>query len=450
MYGLTDNIVAGPAGHITAGPAGSFMAGPAGHVTPVPAGHTPVSPATGPIPYSGGGFVPIDTTPVRIPYASPTGGMHYMSSPSASVSLSSATGGGGGGLVAGGGIGGGGGGLVAGGGGGGGISGIGGGGGGISGIGGGGGGISGIGGGGGGGSFAGGGGTVGGIGGGGGGGISAGTVGTAPGASGNPGAGPSQGGGMSYVSYGGPGFPPMELHVGQAMTLATAGGPPSPSTGGGFDVTPGGRVVPTPVGFVQPGPASHFHAPQTSHVAHHPMHVDTRVIHEDAYQPYKAATVWEPRQISFGQAILASDYVQPSNWEPPRVLFPDERPVVLRLMDSDPRPSMQLTEVTNQSLNLDLSLTRNTTVQNSFFEERNLTLDNSINKNLTYSFPENRESTVNLNLAQTVNADNSVTNERVVQNSIEAPTRVLNLVFVDAPAAPQNAILGGPILARVA
>lgn len=43
---LTDNIVAGPAGHVQAAPAASFSAGPAGSIVPGPAGHVEISPAT--------------------------------------------------------------------------------------------------------------------------------------------------------------------------------------------------------------------------------------------------------------------------------------------------------------------------------------------------------------------------------------------------------------------
>ena len=256
---------------------------------------------------------------------------------------------------------------------------------------------------------------------------------------------------MTSMSYAGAGFPPMELRVGQAVSQNTAGMPPTPGTGVFSTDSRAGRTVPTPVGFVQPPPASRFHGPRNSHVAHHPMHVDTHSTSSTAYQPYKPSYVWEPHRVNFGQAVLASDSVQPSTYEPPRVLFADERPVVLRLMDAEPRPSMNITEVSNQSLTLDLSAPRSVTYQNTFVEDRNLTLDNSINKSVSYSFPENRESTLNLNLSQTVNADNSVTNERLVQNVIETPARILNMVFTDAPAASPSAVaLGGPLMARVA
>ncbi|MBU1228346.1 MAG: hypothetical protein KKA55_05140 [Proteobacteria bacterium] len=439
MYGLTDNIVAGPAGHTTAGPAGSFMAGPAGHVTPAPAGHTPVYPVTATIPYIGAGYVPIDTTPARIPYAAPAGGgMVYQSAatnapipgPAASVPVTPATQGGTspggiGGLVGGGGggyMGGGGGGYVGGGGSaGGGISA---------------------------GSGSPGASAVSGMGAPGA--VSASTATVAPGASSNPGAGPSQAAGMTTMAYAGAGFPPMELRLGQAMGQATAGMPPTPGTGP-FTVSPGGRTVPSPVGFVQPGPASRFHAPRNSHVAHHPMHVDTHTTSSTAYQPYKAPYVWEPHRVHFGQAVLASDTLKPSTFDPPHVLFADERPTVIRLMEADPRPSMQVNEISNQSLNLDLSEPRSVTNQNFFPETRNLTLDNSINKSVSYSFPENRENILNLNLSQTVNADNSVVNERTVQNISETPARILNMVFTDAPAAsPSIVATGGPIMARVA
>lgn len=43
---LTDNIVAGPAGHTTAGPAGCFTAGGPGATTAGPAGYVQIYPAT--------------------------------------------------------------------------------------------------------------------------------------------------------------------------------------------------------------------------------------------------------------------------------------------------------------------------------------------------------------------------------------------------------------------
>lgn len=43
---LTDNIVAGPAGHVQAAPAATFSAGPAGSTVAGPAGHVEISPAT--------------------------------------------------------------------------------------------------------------------------------------------------------------------------------------------------------------------------------------------------------------------------------------------------------------------------------------------------------------------------------------------------------------------
>ncbi len=63
--GVTDFIVASPAGHTRAGPAGSFKAGDPGVVKISQAGSVPVSPA---------GHVPIDTGPARIPYGATGGG----------------------------------------------------------------------------------------------------------------------------------------------------------------------------------------------------------------------------------------------------------------------------------------------------------------------------------------------------------------------------------------
>ncbi|MBU1041464.1 MAG: hypothetical protein KKF77_10245, partial [Proteobacteria bacterium] len=289
-------------------------------------------------------------------------------------------------------------------------------------------------------------------GGGGGGGISSTSASVAPGAASNPGAGAGAStGGMSYVAYGGPGFPPMELRVGQALSQPTAGMPPTPGTTAFVSEPTTGHAPPTPVGFVQPPPASRFHGPRNSHVAHHPQATVSHVFNETAYEPYKAPYVWEPRQAAASLPFLASDYVKPSAYEVPHVIFPDERPVGIALVEGNVRPNTTYSEVTNQTLALDLSQTSNPTVQNTFSEERNVVLDNSINRSLSYSFPENRESSVNMDLSQTVNADNSVTVDRTVQNIIDAPARVVNMVFTDAPAAaPASVVLGGPIMARVA
>lgn len=66
LQGVTDFIVAGPAGHVQAGPAGHFQAGPAGHVVTGPAGHVPID--------TRAAIVPIDTSQARIPYSPATNG----------------------------------------------------------------------------------------------------------------------------------------------------------------------------------------------------------------------------------------------------------------------------------------------------------------------------------------------------------------------------------------
>ncbi len=80
MNGMTDFIVAGPAGQTQAAPAGSFMAGPAGRSYVGPAAQVPIdaTPAHVPItesgfvPISEGGHVAIDATPAYVPI--PVGG----------------------------------------------------------------------------------------------------------------------------------------------------------------------------------------------------------------------------------------------------------------------------------------------------------------------------------------------------------------------------------------
>lgn len=445
MYGLTDNIVAGPAGHITAGAAGHFEAGPAGSFTPGPAGHVPISEG-GWVPISEGGHVPIDCTPAVIPYAAPSGGFVFMEGstqspiPSTGGHSSVTLGGGGGGpsngsggvqyLLGGGGAMSGGGGASGGGG-----SFIGGGGGGVSG-----GGASSVGGGSGGGGIAGGGassagGSAGGYVGGGGGSVASAT-----------------GGGVLYTSSSGPGMPPVELRVGQAMAQASGSVPTSPATEG-FTVSPGGRTVPTPTGYVHPPQASHFHGQPQTHVAHHPVRVDNNVVSTEAYTGYHAAYVWAGRpEGSPPPSFLAGDYLKPSQYDPPRVVFASEVPRAIALVDSTTSgPRMQVDQVVNQNLNQDF--TQTSTVQNisNPVHEQNITLDSSETRNVNISLPENREVTISNDFSQTSNADLSTTRQQNTQVVVEDAARVLNMFFIDAPAlSPADVTLGGSVMARVA
>lgn len=441
MYGLTDNIVAGPAGHITAGPAGHFEAGPSGSFTPAPGASTPVSGA-GHVPITEGGYVPIDCTPAVIPYSARNGGVVYMDGstqsaipgPSAHVPVSQASGGatsigGGGGST-----GGGGGGVVytlgggAGGGGGGGISG-----GGIS--------SGGAGSGGGGGATY----LMGG------GGSAAGSGGVVSGGSG-AGVGQATGTGVLYTSSSGPGMPPMELRVGQAVSQASAAGPTTPATEG-FTVSPGGRTVPTPTGYVHPPQASHFHGQPQTHVAHHPVRVDNNVVTTEAYQPYEAAYVWQGRPPgSPPPPFLAGDYVKPSSYDPPRVVFSDEKPGAVPMLDASVGgPHMQVSEVMNQTVNQDFGHTSNVQYTSNTLNERNVTLDNSITRNSTLNQPENRQVNTSIDMSQTSNTDMSTNRPQTTQVIVEDAARVLNMFFADAPSvSPAQVSMGGPVMARVA
>ncbi|GAB7023765.1 hypothetical protein [Salidesulfovibrio brasiliensis] len=96
LQGVTDFIVAGPAGHVQAGPAGHFQAAPAGSVVTGPAGHVPID--------TRAAIVPIDTSQARIPYSPATNGDNtaVQASPAGGGATSgggaiSSTGGGGGG-----------------------------------------------------------------------------------------------------------------------------------------------------------------------------------------------------------------------------------------------------------------------------------------------------------------------------------------------------------------
>lgn len=471
MYGLTDNIVAGPAGQVVAGPAGSFVAGPAGSFTPAPGGHTPVYPVTAGMPPSGAGYVPIDTTPAQIPYAAHSGPLHMVGGstqspipgPQASIPYSANTGGGStsgtGGImymssvgagavggsgssaivsvVAGGAGGGGGGGAVA----------LGGGGGGIS-VGGGGGAVA-VGGGGGGGAVAmGGGGMIagGGISGGGGGGpapsastssgggmIAGGGGGGAlsgggGGISGGGGGGAfSGGGGGGGGGLGGPGIAPVEVRMGSASVPATGSSPGSPATPGN-PVTPGGRVVPSPVGYLHPPPALRFHAPQYSRISRHPVHVETHTTTTETWQGFKPSYVWQGREpADASPPFLASDFLKASPYEPPHLLFRDER-VGLVSVDATPgvHGSVDLRQSVTTNLFQDFSQTRNQEFSNNTYNDRNVVLDNSITRVVEQSFPEFRQSTVNIVQPQAA--------------AQAAPSLEPNLPM----------LLGGPVMARVA
>lgn len=415
MYGLTDNIVAGPAGHIVAGPAGSFVAGPAGSFTPAPGAHVPVSGA-GYIPYSGGGHVPyteaghvpiteaghvpIDTSMATIPYSRAGGGMLYaegssmsaIPGASAHVPVSGIAGGGGGG--------------------------------------------------GGGGAY-----SLGGsiLGGGGGGGAGGGGL-----ISGG-GAGGGAGGGMNYVAHSGPGMGPVELRVGQALSHATANPPTTPGTEG-FTVTPGGRTVPTPTGYVHPPRASHFHGHPMATVAHSPVRVDNNSVTTEAYQPYKPSYVWQGLPSGAPPPpFLASDYLKPSAYDPPRVVFSDEKPGPRPVVDDTIGTSgAQLTQVNNQTVNLDFAQRRDVEFTTNTFAPRNLTLDNSETRNVTLSEPVTRETNVTNDFSQTVSTDLSVHQQRTAQIIVEDAARVTNLFFLEGQVSPAAVGMGGPVMARVA
>jgi len=80
-----------------------------------------------------------------------------------------------------------------------------------------------------------------------------------------------------------------------------------------------------------------------------------------------------------------------------------------------------------------------------------VTLDNSETRNTTINQPENREVNTSVDLSQTNNADLSTHRQETMQINVEDAARVLNMFFLDAPAAsPAEVTLGGPVLARVA
>jgi hypothetical protein len=168
-----------------------------------------------------------------------------------------------------------------------------------------------------------------------------------------------------------------------------------------------------------------FHAPQTSHVAHHPMTVNSHETHGEAYQPYKAPYVWEGRpQASPPPPFLAGDYLKPSPYEPPHLLFQDERVGMVSIDASiGARGAMNISETNIQNLHQDFSHTSNVEFSSNTLNQRNLVLDNSITRQVDQSFPEYNSVTVNLVFAQ--------------PQPLPEPTGRASLV-------------GGPLLAQVA
>jgi len=247
-------------------------------------------------------------------------------------------------------------------------------------------------------------------------------------------------------------MPPVELRVGQATAQATGSTPTTPATEG-FTVSPGGRTVPTPTGYVHPPQASHFHGQPQTHVAHHPVRVDNNVFTTEAYQPYEAAYVWQGRPMaSPPPPFLASDYLKPSAFDPPRVVFADEKPGATVMVDGSVGGTpLQTSEITHQTVNLDFAQTRNVEYASNTLNEKSVTLDNSETRNTTINQPENREINTSVDLSQTNNADLSTHRQEITQVNVEDAARVLNMFFIDAPGvSPAEVTLGGPVMARVA
>lgn len=405
MYGLTDNIVAGPAGHTVAGPSGHVEAGPPGTFQPAPGSHVPVSGA-GHIPYSGGGMVPYTeaghvpitegghvpiTEGGHVPITPPSGGITYgegstlSAIPGASAHVP-VSGGGGGGSAGGGG------------------------------------------------AYSLGGAILGGLSSGGGG-------------SGGGGGGGGAGG-MSYTSTSGPGMAPMELRVGQAMGNATASPPTTPGTEG-FTVTPGGRTVPTPTGYVHPPRASHFHGSPMTHVAHHPTRVENSHFTGEAWQPYKPSYVWAGRpEGSPPPPFLAGDYVKPSSFDPPKVLFTDEHHGPMAMVDqSIGAARMQVKNVENKGVTLDFSQQRDVEYAPQLNNVTNVSIDNSQERTVNVTNTERREVDNTLDFSSTRSTDLSVTEQRTAQVLVEEAARVVNLFFQEGQAGEAAARgQGGPVV----
>lgn len=257
---------------------------------------------------------------------------------------------------------------------------------------------------------------------------------------------------MNYVSHSGSGMGPVEMRVGQALSHATANPPTTPGTEG-FTVTPGGRTVPTPTGYVHPPRASHFHGHPMVNVGHSPVRVDNNSITTEAYQPYKPSYVWQGLPAgSPPPPFLASDYLKPSPYDPPHVVFSDEKPGPRAVVDDSlGTGGAQLTQINNQTVNLDFAQRRDVEFTTNNFAPRNLTLDSSETRNVTINEPVTRETNVTNDFSQHSSTDLSVHQQRTAQIIVEDAARVTNLFFLDGPqASPAAVSMGAPVMARVA
>lgn len=254
-----------------------------------------------------------------------------------------------------------------------------------------------------------------------------------------------------YTSYFGPGMAPVELRVGQAMSMATGTIQPSPATEG-FTVSPGGRTVPTPTGYVHPPQASHFHGQPQTHVAHHPTQVFNHVDTTQAWQGYQASYVYPGRTPGTPPPpLLVGDFLKPSAYNPPRVVFADETSNAITMIDGSVGARMQLTQNFNQSVTQDYGQTNNLQYTTNSLTERNVTLDSSQTHNTTVNQTENRVMSPNIDMSQTSNTDLSTNRQQNTQINVEDAARVLNMFFLDAPSvSPADVALGGPVMARVA
>lgn len=223
-------------------------------------------------------------------------------------------------------------------------------------------------------------------------------------------------------------FPPLEVRMAQAATPASGSPPVSPATPGN-PTTPGGRTFPSPVGYLHPPPALRFHAPQYSRISRHPVHVETHQTTTETWQGYKPNYVWQGRaEAPPPPPFLASDYLKPSPYEPPHLLFSDER-VGMANVDASigAHGSVDIRQNVTNNLFQDFSQTHNLDFNYNTYNDRNVVLDNSITRVVDQSFPEFRQSTVN------------IVQPQVVAQGVQTLEPTLPLLA-----------LGGPVMARVA
>ncbi len=273
-----------------------------------------------------------------------------------------------------------------------------------------------------------------------------------PGGAGSSAGGAIGGGGVVYSVSSGGGAAPAERAGGILLSQPSGGGLPGEAGSIGVVLGPPGRTTSAPTGYVHPPMAAHFHGHATPHVAHQPTEVFQHTITSEAWKGYQAAYVWPgPPETLPLLDLLPSGHVDPNTYQPPHVLFADEKPGPKSTVDTTVGASrMQVTEVQNQTTNQDYSQRRTVQNQTVAIDKSDVTLDNSSTHNVTIALPQQHEVTMNIDDSRTVNVDSSSTTQRVTNLETEEAARVVNMLFLEDKAAPAALNMGEPITTRTA